>query len=221
MMKLTLRVIARLFGYPEAELRAHIAELRDALHAERALPSRRLEEIDLLLDRLVAVPPLRAEAEYVETFDRGRNASLHLFEHVHGDSRDRGRAMVELMQTYEAAGLAMQPGELPDYLPALLEYASTQPPAMARALLKEVAHILRALFTALGQRESLYAALAGALLDLAGEKAERVKLPEEPALDAAWEEPAAFGGCSTAGQQRGPQPVHIVRRNVRETGAHA
>jgi nitrate reductase molybdenum cofactor assembly chaperone NarJ/NarW len=86
---------------------------------------------------------MEVEARYVETFDRGRATSLHLFEHVHGDSRDRGPAMIDLVQTYEKAGLYLGPEELPDHLCVVLEFASTQPPALARAFLGEMAHILQ------------------------------------------------------------------------------
>ena len=92
---------------------------------------------------------MQVEADYVELFDRGRATSLHLFEHVHGDSRDRGPAMIDLGQTYEKAGLILAEGELPDYLPAVLEFVSTQPPREARAFLGEMAHILNAIFAAL------------------------------------------------------------------------
>ena len=212
-MSLTLRVLAHLLRYPDAELRAHLGELRDALRDERALTVSRLAELDRLLDRLRAQPGLDSEAQYVELFDRGRGTALHLFEHVHGDSRDRGPAMISLAQTYEQAGLYLQPGELPDFLPVALEYASTQPPADARAFLGEVAHLLRVIFTALVKRESPYASVLAALLDLAGEKAEKVKLPDELALDEAWAEPAAFDGCSSAGQSRpgAPQAIQIVK----------
>jgi hypothetical protein len=115
-----------------------------------------------------------AEADYVELFDRGRGTSLHLFEHVHGDSRDRGPAMIDLAQTYEQAGLFLAEGELPDYLPVVLEYASTQPPREARAFLGEMAHILNAIFSALQQAREPLCQRAGALLDLAGEKAQAV-----------------------------------------------
>ena len=210
-MKTTLRAIAHLLGYPDAELRAHLAEVRDALHAERALTSGRLAEIDALLDRIAALAALEAEAEYVELFDRGCATSLPLFEHVHGDSRERGPAMIGLVRTYEQAGLLLAPGELPDHLPVLLEYASTQPPEAARELLREVAHLLRLLCSALARRHSEYAALVGALLDLAGESVESVELADEPALDQAWEEPAVFDGCTNAGRQA-QQPVRVVRR---------
>ena len=153
----TLRVIAHLLSYPDADLRAHAGELREALQAERALGSARLAEIDAFVTRLQRRPALELEAEFVELFDRGRGTALHLFEHVHGDSRDRGPAMIDLCQTYEAAGLYLAPGELPDHLSVVLEYASTQPPEQARAFLGEVAHILQVIFSALLRREAAHA----------------------------------------------------------------
>ncbi len=213
----TLRALAHLLRYPDAELRAHLGELRDALHAERALSAARLGELDALVARLQSRPGLKSEADYVELFDRGRRTALHLFEHVLGDSRDRGQAMIDLTRTYEAAGLMLAAGELPDHLPVALEFASTQPPAQARDFLKEIAHILRTIFSALLARRSGYASVLAALLDLAGEKAEAVQLAEEPGLDEAWAEPAAFDGCSTAGQARPgqPQPIRIVKPAAR------
>ena len=220
---LTLRVLARLLGYPDAELRAQLTALRDALRDERALTTGRMLEIDALIDRLRSPPALEVEARYVEMFDRGRGTALHLFEHVHGDSRDRGPAMVDLIKTYEEAGLYLAPGELPDHLCVLLEYASTQPPAQARALLGEVAHIVQLIFSALLKRHSPYASVLAAVLDLAGARAQAVQLPEEPTLDDSWIEPEAFGGCSSAGQARPgqPQPVQIVRKSAPPTGARA
>ena len=212
--KLTLRVLAKLLAYPDAELRAHLPELAQALEAERALGVGRRAELDALMATIAAADPLEAEADYVELFDRGRATSLHLFEHVHGDSRDRGPAMIDLAQTYAKAGLALADGELPDYLPAVLEFVSTQPPREAREFLAETAHILNALFGALQRRGSRYASAVGALLDLAGAKAEPVQpAPDEP-LDASWSEPPAFDGCSARGQARPaqPQPIHLVRK---------
>ena len=220
-MSLTLRVLAHLLRYPVAEVREHLGELRDALHDERALTFGRLAELDRLIEHLRTRPALLCEAEYVELFDRGRGTALHLFEHVHGDSRDRGPAMIGLAQTYEQAGLLLGPGELPDFLPVVLEYASTQPPDAAREFLRELAHILRIIFSALQRRESAYALVLAALLDLAGEKTERVKLPEEPPIDESWEEPPAFGGCSTQGQARPdqPQPIQIMKRPPAQAAA--
>ena len=219
-MTLTLRVLAHLLRYPDATLCAHLDELGSALHGEAALSRDRLVELDQLIERLRAGPALRAEAEYVEMFDRGRRTALHLFEHVHGDSRDRGPAMIDLAQTYERAGLLLDIGELPDYLPVVLEFASTQPPKRAREFLGETAHIVRVIFSALLERASPYASVLAAVLDLAGEKAEKVRLPEESALDECWAEPEAFGGCSTQGQARSdqPQPIHFVRPVA---GAHS
>jgi nitrate reductase delta subunit len=121
--------------------------------------------------------------------------------------------MIDLAQTYEKAGLYLAEGEMPDHLPVALEYASTQPPAEAKAFLSETANILNVIFNALEKRESRYASVLGALLDLAGERARPVTIADEPPIDESWAEPVAFDGCSTSGQSRPgqPQPVHIVR----------
>ena len=220
---LSLRVLARLLSYPDAELRSHLSAMRDALHAERAIMVGRLAELDVLMDTLSSGDPLDTEAVYVQLFDCGRATSLHLFEHVHGDSRDRGPAMIDLAQTYDKAGLYLAPGELPDYLPVVLEFVSTQPPREARAFLNEMTHIFNAIFSALQQRQSAYASVIGALLELAGEQAQAVKVaPEEP-LDATWAEPPAFDGCSPKGQGRPDQlqPIRIVRKDNSTKGAPA
>ncbi len=209
----TLRALAWLLRYPDAELRRLAPALAAALRDEGALDTARLAELDALASRLAGGDAIATEAEYVDLFDRGRRTALHLFEHVHGDSRDRGQAMVDLMQTYERAGLQLAPGELPDYLPVVLEFASTQPQQQAQAFLRETAHIVRAIFSALAERGSPYASVLAAVLDLAAEPAERVELAAEPPLDESWAEPEAFGGCASPGQSRPsePQPIHIVR----------
>ena len=215
----SLRVLARLLGYPDAELRDHLADLRAALHEERALPPQRLAELDALIASLERGAPLEIEAEYVDMFDRGRATSLHLFEHVHGDSRDRGPAMIDLAQTYEKAGMYLAEGEMPDFLPVVLEFTSTQPPREAREFLAEMAHIFNAIFAALQQRGSAYACLLGALLELAGEKAQPVEIAAEESIDAIWQEPVVFDGCSSKGQASPdkPQPIHIVPKAARNT----
>ena len=212
----TLRVLAALLSYPAAGMRAHLAEMREILRTEGALTAARRAEIEALIDALAHRDALDAEAAYVELFDRGRGTSLHLFEHVHGDSRDRGPAMIDLAKTYEQAGLYLAEGELPDYLPAVLEFVSTQPAREAAAFLGETAHILTAIFSALQARKSAYASVLGALLELAGEKAQAVAPVAEESLDESWEEPPVFGGCSSQGQAKPgqPQPIRIIRKNA-------
>jgi nitrate reductase delta subunit len=193
-MSTSLRVLAALLGYPDARMRECLPQMRRLLVDEDALSASRRVELEAL-------------------FDRGRATSLHLFEHVHGDSRDRGPAMIDLCKTYESAGLFLGPKELPDYLPVILEFCSTQPPREARAFLGEIAHILSAIFAALRKRESDYASVLGALIELAGEKAQPVEPAAEEELDASWTEPPVFDGCSVKGQAAPgqAQPIHVVR----------
>lgn len=219
----SLRALALLLGYPNAELRAHLPQLIEAVDQEAAIPAARRDELRALAAELTRMDPMDVEARYVETFDRGRATSLHMFEHVHGDSRDRGPAMVDLVQTYEKAGLMMAPEELPDHLCVVLEFASTQPPKLAQEFLGEMAHILTAIFSALLQRGSPYAAVVAAVLELAGQKVQAVPIEADEAMDDVWQEPQAFDGCSTKGQARpgDPQPIHIVRKTSSKQGATA
>lgn len=241
-LSLTCRVLARLLDYPSDAMLDALPELLDALKSERALSPARQAEIEALVAVLQRGERYAVQARYVESFDRGRATSLHMFEHVHGDSRERGPALVDLQQTYQAGGMffegtvypqdASRPPpegdeqtwdgpaftrELPDYLPVVLEFASTQPPAVAREFLAEMAHILNAIHTALIKRDNLpYAAAIGAVLELAGEKPQAVSITVDEPLDEAWLEPAAFDGCSSKGQSKpgAPQPIHIVRKTA-------
>ena len=220
-MQTSLRVLAALLGYPDARMRGFLPEMQSLLRDEGALSAERRAELDALMDALGRGDPLDIEADYVELFDRGRATSLHLFEHVHGDSRDRGPALIDLGQTYETAGLVLAEGELPDYLPAVLEFVSTQPALEARAFLGEMAHIFNAIFGALQHRGSPYASILGALLELAGEKAQAITPVAEAPLDESWAEPVVFDGCSTKGQARPgqAQPIHLVRKSDLVRGA--
>ncbi len=215
----SLRVLAALLAYPDARMLGCIPEMRDLLTAEAAVSPSRRAEIDALMDTLQCADPLEAEAAYVELFDRGRATSLHLFEHVHGDSRDRGPAMIDLGETYAKAGLILAPGELPDYLPALLEFASTQPPREARDFLGEIVHILNVIFGALRKRDSAYASVVGALIELAGGKAQPVEPAADETLDESWAEPVVFDGCSAKGQAKPgqSQPIRVVRRSAQNS----
>lgn len=217
-MTKTLRVLSALLGYPDAEWRGDLPEMRDLLHAEGALSRERLRDLDALIDRLAGADGLDAESGYVELFDRGRATSLYLFEHVHGDSRDRGPAMIDLGETYAKAGLLLRDGELPDFLPAVLEFVSSQPPREATSFLGEMAHLFGAILGGLQRRDSDYAAVLVALLELADEKVQPAPPAPELPLDESWAEPIAFDGCSTQGQARPdlPQPIRVVRRTTRD-----
>ena len=215
----TLRALSQLLSYPDAAQRAQLPQLMPVLKEEDALSAARQAELQTLVTHLQRLDSLDAESRYVETFDRGRATCLHLFEHVHGDSRDRGPAMIDLTKTYEQSALFLSPDELPDHLCVVLEFASTQPPEVAKSFLGEMAHILNAIFSALLKRESPYAVVLAAVLELAGHKAQAVQIVADEPLDESWREPEAFDGCSTRGQARPgeAQPIHIVRKTSTQT----
>ncbi len=167
--------------------------------------------VDRLIDEIASGDLYDLQERYVLLFDRTQTLSLHLFEHVHGESRDRGQAMVDLKAMYENAGLVIAANELPDFVPLFLEFLSTQPLAEARELLGQTAHILAALAERLGRRESSYKAVFDALVAIAAEAPRRdivdelLKAPDtDPmdlvALDAAWEEEEVRFGPGAQGQ---------------------
>jgi nitrate reductase molybdenum cofactor assembly chaperone NarJ/NarW len=192
-----LRALGALLSYPRPELRAALPEIAEEIAAATLLAASDRAGLLALVEELRAADPFAAEEAYVELFDRGRSSSLYLFEHVHGEARDRGAAMVELNQLYAAAGLDLAGRELPDYLPVVLEYLSGRDRVEARAMLADCAHILRLVGEVLVKRGSRYAAVLNALLALAGEpgidaaRARRRALDKED-LDRDWDERPAF-----------------------------
>lgn len=219
----SLRALSLLLSYPDAGMRSHLNSLIDVLMQEGALTNARLAELKAFSELLQQLDPLEAESRYVDTFDRGRSTCLNLFEHVHGDSRDRGPAMIDLAQTYAQSGLNLDPDELPDHLCVVLEFASTQPPEIAKSFLDEMAHILNAIFSGLLKRQSPYAAVIAAVLELANHKAQAVHIAVEESLDDSWKEPEAFDGCSSRGQSKPgqEQPIHFVKKNHNHEGVAA
>ena len=198
-MRLTMRVLSALLRYPDAALQQGSAELSAALAEEGVLSPAQRASLEPLLARLALDDLLDIQEDYVALFDRGRAVSLHLFEHVHGESRDRGQAMVDLLKLYEDAGYSPTAKELPDFLPLFLEFASTRPPREALELVGQPGHVLAALGERLRKRQSPYEAVFAALvalskakLDTAAIEALRSEPDPEPddleAIDAAWEE---------------------------------
>ena len=201
-MKMTLRALAVLLGYPSAELQANIAAVREAIASERRLPPAELRRLEPLLARLESADLLDVQSDYSELFDRSRSLSLHLFEHVHGDGRERGQAMIDLGQQYMEAGFFLDSTELPDFVPVFLEFASCLPPTEAHEMLGQPAHVFTALAERLDKRPSPYAAIFHGLVALVGAKPDvdalaelRENTPEEdpPNIDEEWEEaPISF-----------------------------
>jgi nitrate reductase delta subunit len=207
----TFKIFSALLSYPSEELIAAAPEFSAILDAENLVPRRQRVALDALIDEIAHGEVYDLQERYGLLFDRSRSLSLHLFEHVHGESRDRGQAMVDLRAMYDRTDLTIAANELPDYLPLFLEFLSTQPVASACELLGQPAHILAAIAERLAKRESGYKAIFDALVAISAEApqrgivAELLKAPDpDPmdlqALDAAWEEEEVRFGPGTQGQ---------------------
>ncbi len=207
----TLKAISLILSYPTEELQAAMPEIGGVLSSETRLTAVTRRALRPLVTALAGDDIYNLQEQFVMLFDRSRTLSLNLFEHVHGESRDRGGAMVSLVEAYRDAGFDPATSELPDHLPVLLEFLATQPAAEATDTLADAAHIFAALSERLARRESPYSAVFDALgqLSLAKPDAEAVtQLLGQPdddptdldALDAVWDEAqVTFGPDPNAG----------------------
>src|SRR5690606_38066383 len=225
----SLRVLSLLLDYPTPELAEAAIELSTVINNAGFDKADKKALNEFVVQRCNS-DLLDWQSEYEGSFERGRSLSLLLFEHVHGESRDRGQAMVNLMSQYKAAGLDISVKELPDFIPLYLEFLSAQGDENARLGLQEVTHILALLACRLDERKSNYAAIFHTLLNLSGVKVDladvlrqlagekRDDTPEE--LDKVWEEEAVSftansdaDACGTAtnrplpGQRRDQEQV--------------
>ena len=208
----TFKVLSALLTYPSEELKAAAPDMRASLGDEGIVHGDGCHRLGTLIDEIATDDLFDLQERYVDLFDRSRALSLHLFEHVHGESRDRGQAMVDLSTLYEKNGLTVGTAELPDFIPLFIEFLSTRPMTEACELIGQTAHILSVLAERLAGRGSSYEFVFRALIGLAD------VLPDEAtvaavraegsadtadltALDAEWEEalvtfgPEPGGGC--------------------------
>lgn len=217
---MSLKVISRLLDYPTQELWLHRDELIDALEQADELPFTKAVQLMMFVREYLDEDLLDMQAQYCELFDRGRATSLLLFEHVHGESRDRGQAMVDLMAQYQQQGLEIDCRELPDHLPIYLEYLAVLETQNIHGGLNDISPILALLGERLKQRQSRFGLLFDLLLELSQSAIETSQLSDQvasearddtpEALDAVWEEEQvtffadekSCGGEVVAHQQR-------------------
>jgi len=221
-MALTYRGLACLLSYPTDEVKRTVAEVSSVVHGEGLVPARICKVIDALIAEIAADDLYDLQERYIGLFDRTRSLSLNLYEHVHGESRERGQAMVALLELYRSRGLELEANELPDFLPVFLEFLSILPQAEAASFLGEAVHVLEAMAGRLEKRGSPYRAVFDGLVALAGVRAEAAAVaallaePEQDpddleALDKTWEETAVTFGPGEAGCPKAEALVEAMR----------
>jgi nitrate reductase molybdenum cofactor assembly chaperone NarJ/NarW len=211
MMDRTLKALSLILSYPTGELQDAMPEIGAVFGADPRIAPDTTAALRRLTERLGRGDLYELQESYVMLFDRSRTLSLNLFEHVHGESRDRGGAMVSLIETYREGGFEPATTELPDHLPVLLEFLSTRPSREAQETLADAAHIFDAIGTRLVRRESCIcrrvcrlSQLAGAEVDAEAVAGMLAQPDDDPtdlaALDAVWEETeVTFGPDPNAG----------------------
>lgn len=221
-MAMTYRGLACLLSYPTQDLKDMMAAVSSAIHQEGLVPPAACRAIDALIAEIAEDDLYDLQERYIGIFDRTRSLSLNLYEHVHGESRERGQAMVALLELYRSRGLELDANELPDFLPVFLEFLSTLSQAEAASFLGEAVHVLEAMASRLRKRDSRYEAVFGCLVALAGVRAEAAVVaallaePEQDpddlaALDKTWEEAAVTFGPGEAGCPKAEALVEAMR----------
>ncbi|OYW88891.1 MAG: nitrate reductase molybdenum cofactor assembly chaperone, partial [Hyphomonas sp. 32-62-5] len=169
---MTYRALSRLLSYPDAQLQREARTCVELVEREGLISGRTVGDLRKLADHLAGQDIYEAQSAYVDLFDRTRSVSLHLYEHVHGESRERGPAMVGLVELYRAHGLEMEANDLPDYLPVFLEFLSVIADAEAASLIGEAAHVLEAISARLAKRQNPYQSIFRALLTISDKPAD-------------------------------------------------
>lgn len=187
-----LKVIARLLDYPTQDLQDNSAALVEATASTKYLPPELRQQIIQLIGRHADADIYDLQADYDALFERGRFVSLLIFEHVHGESRDRGQAMVDLLDMYKSKGFELDSRQMPDYIPLFLEFLSEQGEMYAREWLADVSHIFALLEERLNKKESDFSCLFSSLLVISGAQVNRQEIQETVAKEAAEDTLAAI-----------------------------
>ena len=214
------RVLSAVLSYPEQAL---IDGLPDIDLALAEWPQAR-EMLAPLTDVLRSEGLIALQENYVATFDRNPAHSLHLFEHVHGESRDRGQAMVDLLEEYRSDGFDLTTAELPDYVPLFLEFlgalAEDGKEARAEQLLGDAIHVMAAIGDRLARAESPYAAAFRVLRTLTDVQPQPQEEPPVRDMDEALETfgPGADGVEPLLARKPDVETVHFYKRGATEAG---
>lgn len=177
------QALSALLLYPEQELIDSLSQIEEILQ-QAPFPTASLQP---LLAYLKREDLITLQENYVVTFDRNPSHSLHLFEHIHGESRDRGQAMVDLMEEYKKHGLQMTGDDLPDYVPLFLEFLAQLEPAEAEHLLGDAVHVLAHVGRKLAANGSPYAPVFDVLQQMSPVVAEELSEPPVRDMDEALE----------------------------------
>ncbi|MET1254438.1 nitrate reductase molybdenum cofactor assembly chaperone [Aliikangiella maris] len=195
---LILKVLSRLLDYPSQDLFTAKVDLLTVVEQSVDISPQTKQQLTDFISNLVSKDIYDAQERYDLLFDRGRSLSLLLFEHVHGESRDRGQAMVNLLDVYRTNGFEIHSSQLPDYIPLYLEFLSEQPKEFAQEWLGDICHIMTMLSERLIERECDYCILFDALIEFSGFAVDRLEIAKAISkeerddtvemIDKAWED---------------------------------
>ena len=152
-------IMARLLDYPTGELVQNLPAIMATLKQDPLVTAPEREELMQLISWIQLHDLTGLQADYVQTFDMTPEHDLHLTHHLFGDDQGRGPALIDLSEHFKGSGLQLKKGEIPDFLPAILEYVSTLDDMQARIFLGDASKVLKVLAENLEKAGSPYAKL--------------------------------------------------------------
>lgn len=181
-MKNHFKLLSLLLVYPEQQWYDELPEM-----AKFAVDLPNGELLLTFFEFLQNQTLLELQENYVTTFDRNKHHALHLFEHLYGEDRERGQAMVDLLHEYQNAGFEPEANELPDYLPLFIEFLSLVDFKKSQEMLGDAVHVIAHIWGNLQESESPYAAVLEALVILSPIPPEPLKIAPVRDMDEAME----------------------------------
>lgn len=199
----TYKILSLFLSYPGQDLKDFLPEGAGELRKEGLLAKSIIDNLEEFADHFSGMDLIEWQAHYVSLFDISRNTSLYIFEHLSGDSKDRGQAMADLLDFYKGEGYEMNEGELPDYLPAFLEFLSSLDEQKASELLSQPVNILNRIYSILRGKNNIYRHVFEAVISLSpvvpGNEDLKYSAGDlmNAGFDELYREPPAFSGDPT------------------------
>ncbi len=166
-MQRTYKILSLLLDYPDQEIYESLPLIDEMATEDAFLNEDELNDLHLFITACSKLSLEEWQMYYVNIFDMSKKINLYIFDHIYGDSRERGQAMVDLKEMYESRGYELTSNELPDYIPVFLEYLSfLKDEEKTIHLLNEIKAIIEKLHKLTNEEDVFYKYLFNILLAL-------------------------------------------------------
>lgn len=174
----SLHVLSVLLHYPDEELFNRIDEIASV--ADHSRPAEIESAIQGFVNELNTHSLIQVQERYTAVFDIDPTTTMNMTYHAFGDNEKRAAALAHLQHNYEQAGWERITGELPDYLPMMLEFLSICPHPEHTGPVWQCLQGMQPLVARLGKKAPVYAALLQPIVTMVAERGASVDNGDHP-----------------------------------------